>query len=109
MKRTIRKEYTLTKKEAEDLKKKAKLVCLSEASLVRNLLRGYEPREAPGEEFYEAMREVRRLADNAGKIASAAAILTEEDKQLILGEAVRWKRLQSDIERKFLTRSEGIL
>lgn len=109
MKRTIRKEYTLTRKEAEDLKKKAKLVCLSEAGLVRALIRGYEPRVAPGEEFYEAIKEVRKLSENAVKLASAAAILTEEDRQLILSEAACWHKMKMDIEKKFLAAEDGII
>ena len=45
MKRTIRKYYTLNREEAELLKKKAKKACRSEAGLVRELVRGYSPRE----------------------------------------------------------------
>ena len=52
MKRTIRKYYTLNREEAELLKKKAKKACRSEAGLVRELVRGYSPREKPGLEFY---------------------------------------------------------
>ena len=109
MKRTIRKEFTLTRKEAEELKKKAKAVCKSEASLVRSLIMGYEPREAPKEEFYDAMEEMRKLSDNVRKLAEAAVHLTKEDRQLILGEVSRWHKLQSDIEKKFLAPEEGIM
>lgn len=45
MKRTIKKQFWFSRDEAQDLRKKAKKTCLSEAALVRLLLRGYEPKE----------------------------------------------------------------
>ena len=47
MKRTIKKQFWFSRDEAQDLQKKAKKTCLSEAALVRLLLRGYEPKEKP--------------------------------------------------------------
>ena len=89
MKRTIRKNYKLTEKEAEELSEKARKTCRSEAALVRELLNGYEPREKPGDEFYDAMRELSTMADDLQKIAvsfqtvylsaeSAGAVRTEQ-------------------------------
>lgn len=54
MKRTVKKQFWFSKVEAQDLKKKAKKACLTEAALIRLLLRGYEPREKPDERFYDA-------------------------------------------------------
>ena len=42
MKRTVKKQFWFSKVEAQDLKKKAKKACLTEAALIRLLLRGYE-------------------------------------------------------------------
>lgn len=47
MKRTVKKQFWFSKVEAQDLQKKAKKTCLSEAALVRLLVRGYEPKDAP--------------------------------------------------------------
>ncbi len=69
MRRTIRKNYKLTEKEAEELSEKARKTCRSEAALVRELLNGYEPREKPGDEFYDTMRELSTMADDLQKIA----------------------------------------
>lgn len=52
-KRNIQKIVRLSRDEAQDLQKKAKKACLSEAGLIRLLLRGYEPREKPDERFYD--------------------------------------------------------
>ena len=49
MKRTVKKQFWFSKPEAQDLQKKAKKTCLSEAALVRLLVRGYEPKERPDE------------------------------------------------------------
>ena len=51
MKRTVKKQVWFSKTEAQDLQKKAKKACLSEAALIRLLLRGYEPREQPDSRF----------------------------------------------------------
>ena len=53
MKRTIKKQFWFSRDEAQDLQKKAKKTCLSEAALVRLLLRGYEPKEKPDDRFYD--------------------------------------------------------
>ena len=55
MKRTVKKQFWFSKVEAQDLKKKAKKACLTEAALIRLLLRGYEPREKPDERFSSAL------------------------------------------------------
>ena len=108
MKRTIRKYYTLNRKEAEELKKKARKACRSEAGLVRELVRGYEPREKPGDEFYDAMREVSNMADKLQSILNMTRGLTAEENELLSNEIMRWRRFQADIERRFLTPEDGV-
>ena len=46
-KRNIQKIVRFNRKEAQDLAAKAKKACLSEAGLIRLLIRGYEPKEKP--------------------------------------------------------------
>ena len=46
-KRNIQKIVRLNRKEAQELAAKAKKACLSEAGLIRLLIRGYEPKEKP--------------------------------------------------------------
>ena len=57
-KRNVDKHIWFDRQEAQDLQKKAKKACLTEAALIRLLIRGYEPREKPDERFYDAMREL---------------------------------------------------
>lgn len=108
MKRNIRKYYTLNRKEAEELKKKAKKACRSEAGLVRELVKGYEPREKPGDEFYDAMREVSRMADKLQYILDSTKRISSEENQLLIQEIRRWRNFQADIERRFLTPGDGV-
>lgn len=61
MKRTIKKQIWLNREEVQQLQKKAKKASLTEAALIRQLLSGYEPREAPGDEFHKFNRELSRI------------------------------------------------
>ena len=47
MKRTVKKQFWLSRDEAQELQKKAKRTCLSEAALFRLLVRDFEPKEKP--------------------------------------------------------------
>ena len=75
MKRTIKKQFWFSRDEAQDLQKKAKKTCLSEAALVRLLLRGYEPKEKPDDRFYDAMREFSAIGNNIHQISVKANVL----------------------------------
>ncbi len=56
MNKRIKKQFWLSPKDAEELKRKAKLAGVTETAVIRLLIRGYEPREKPDGRFYEAMR-----------------------------------------------------
>ncbi len=73
MKRTIKKQFWFSRDEAQDLQKKAKKTCLSEAALVRLLIRGYEPKEKPDDRFYDAMREFSAIGNNIHPIRQTAS------------------------------------
>lgn len=102
MKRTVKKQFWFSKAEAQDLQKKAKKSCLTEAALVRLLLRGYEPREKPDERFYDTMRELSAIGNNINQLAIKANALGFVDSQMLKNEAFRWHKLQAAIEREFL-------
>ena len=102
MKRTVKKQFWFSKVEAQDLQKKAKKACLTEAALVRLLLRGYEPREKPDERFYDAMRELSAIGNNINQLAAKANTLGFVDAPQLKKEAERWHKFQADVERTFL-------
>ena len=84
MKRTIKKQFWFSRDEAQDLQKKAKKTCLSEAALVRLLLRGYEPKEKPDDRFYDAMREFSAIGNNIHQISVKANALGFIDTQKLI-------------------------
>ena len=95
-KRNIQKIVRFSRDEAQDLQKKAKKACLSEAGLIRLLLRGYEPREKPDERFYDVMRELSSIGNNINQLAVKA------NAPQLKKEAERWHKFQADIERTYL-------
>lgn len=107
MKRTIKKQFWFSRDEAQDLQKKAKKACLSEAGLVRLLLRGYEPREKPDDRFYDVMRELSAIGNNINQLAVKANTLGFIDAPQLKKEAERWHKFQADIERVFLRPDKG--
>lgn len=101
-KRNIQKIVRFSRDEAQDLQKKAKKACLSEAVLIRLLLRGYEPREKPDERFYDVMRELSSIGNNINQLAVKANTLGFVDAPQLKKEAERWHKFQADIERTYL-------
>ena len=101
-KRNIQKIVRFSRDEAQDLQKKAKKACLSEAGLIRLLLRGYEPREKPDERFYDVMRELSSIGNNINQLAVKANALGFVDAPQLKKEAELWHKFQADIERTYL-------
>lgn len=101
-KRNIQKIVRFSRDEAQDLQKKAKKACLSEAGLIRLLLRGYEPREKPDERFYDVMRELSSIGNNINQLTVKANALGFVDAPQLKKEAERWHKFQADIERTYL-------
>ena len=93
-KRNIQKIVRFNRKEAQDLAAKAKKACLSEAGLIRLLIRGYEPKEKPDDRFYDVMRELSSIGNNINQLAAKAPMLKNE--------AAKWNKFQSEIERTYL-------
>ena len=109
MKRTIKKQFWFSRDEAQDLQKKAKKTCLSEAALVRLLLRGYEPKEKPDPEFYKMMRELSAIGNRINQLAVKANALGFIDTQKLNSELERLHKFQADVERQFLRPGESSL
>ncbi|MBQ6148591.1 MAG: plasmid mobilization relaxosome protein MobC [Oscillospiraceae bacterium] len=102
MKHLIQKHFRFTLAEAEMLNIKAQKACLSESALVRALIKGYNPKEKPGVQFYEAMRQISGIANNINQLAAKAHSLGFIDARKLDEEVIRWHQFQSDIEREFL-------
>ena len=108
-KRNIQKIVRFNRKEAQDLAAKAKKACLSEAGLIRLLIRGYEPKEKPDDRFYDAMREFSAIGNNIHQISVKASALGFIDTQKLNSELDRLHKFQADMERQFLRPGESNL
>ena len=64
----IKKQFWLSEKDAADLKRKAQRCGVTEISVIRQLLHGYEPREKPDERFYAAMQEMYAIGNNLNQL-----------------------------------------
>ena len=100
-KRNIQKIVRFDRKEAQELQRKAKKACISEAGLIRLLLKGYEPREQPDDRFYDAMRELYAIGNNIHQLSAKAKALNFVDAPMLKEEVKRWHKFQADIERNF--------
>ena len=81
MKRTVKKQFWLSRDEAQELQKKAKRTCLSEAALFRLLVRGFEPKEKPDDRFYDVMRQLSAIGNNLHQLTVKANALGFLDMQ----------------------------
>jgi len=101
-KRNIDKHIWLSYDEAAELRRKSEMACMSESSLIRLLIKGYEPKEKPDERFYDVMRELSAIGNNLNQIAVKANAIGLVDAAFIKEESLRWHQFQADIERVFL-------
>lgn len=102
MRRTIKKQFWFNKKEAELLQKKAKKACLTEAALVRKLVRDESIKEQPKDEFYDAMRQLEGFSNSVRVLANNVHSMDMATEMVLEREVARWHRFQADIEEKFL-------
>lgn len=101
-KRTIKKQFWMNEYEDRQLKRKAKMTLLTEAALIRTLIAGYEPRQAPGKEFYECMNQMTRIGTNINQIAAKANSTGQIDAGWLEQEMSKLTKLQAKIEMEFL-------
>ena len=105
MKRTIKKQVWMNKAEAQDLQKKAKKACMTEARLIRMLLEGYNPPVDPDDRFYDAMDEMRKASERLEGFAKAAS--SDADREKYHNAACELLRIQNELEKKFLLPRES--
>ena len=101
MKRTKRREFVMTEREASELSMKAQKACMSESQLIRLLISGYHPPEAPGEEFHKDMGDLITVAEKMSTLAE-----TERDpeiRKLLSDTSMDLKKLSLEIRRRYLT------
>lgn len=106
-KRGIKKQFWFSREEVQLLQKKAKKACLSESTLVRHLINGYEPKEKPDDRFYDVMRELSAIGNNIHQLSAKANAIGFIDAPKIAEEAERWHKFQDAVEKEFLRPQES--
>lgn len=101
-KRNVDKHIWFSRAEAQELQRKAKKSCLSEAGLIRLLIKGYEPKEKPDDRFYDVMRELSAIGNNINQLAAKANTLGFIDAPMLKNEAEKWNKFQAEVERHYL-------
>ena len=101
-KRNVDKHIWFSRAEAQELQRKAKKACLSEAGLIRLLIKGYEPKEKPDDRFYDVMRELSAIGNNINQLAAKANSLGFIDAPMLKNEAEKWNKFQAEVERHYL-------
>ena len=101
-KRNVDKHIWFSRAEAQELQRKAKKACLSEAGLIRLLIKGYEPKEKPDDRFYDVMRELSAIGNNINQLAAKANTLGSIDAPMLKNEAEKWNKFQAEVERHYL-------
>ena len=96
LKRNIKKQFWFSADEAADLREKARKTCLTEAALVRLLIKGYEPKERPDGRFYTAMQELTQFTNKLSELSLITGALELEP------EIKRWHQFQMKVEHSFL-------
>ena len=102
MRKGIKKQFWLSEKDAADMKQKAQRCGVTETSVIRQLLHGYEPREKPDERFYEAMREMYAIGNNLNQLTAKAHKLGFIDTPMLRELSRAFARFQLKIEQNFL-------
>ena len=84
------------------LQAKAKKAYLNEATLIRMLVKGLEPKEKPGDDFYNAMNLISEFGNKVNEVSEKMRLLGNINYEEIKVEVKRWHEFQADIEEKFL-------
>lgn len=102
MKRTIKKQIWINADEDKLLKEKAEKACLTEAAMIRMLIRGYAPKEKPDLEFYKAMNRITVIGNNLNQLVARANSIGFTDTSAVKHEIESLKNFRVEMEKRFL-------
>lgn len=98
-KRTIQKHFVFSEFEDKYLKALSVKTGRKECDIVRELVMGFKPLEAPGQDFYDAINEIRKIGVNINQIAHMANATGMVDEAGFKSEAEKLDALILDIRR----------
>ena len=80
----VQKHFEISNYEQKVLNEITRKTGQKESHVFRDLLKGYEPMEAPGDNFYRAIEEIRRVGENINQIAKVANSVGYIDEKYLL-------------------------
>lgn len=107
MGRTIKKQFWLSREEAEALKRNAEKTCLTETALVRLLITGFEPREKPDTAFHQDMNRLSAIGNNLNQIAARLNSSGEIDGAQLKEEIEKLKAFRLALMKKYIEPEKG--
>ena len=107
MKREIKKQFKLSKEEAEILKEKVRRTCLSEAAFLRFIIKESVPKEKPDAEFYQAMNQISVIADNLCHLLQINDWVAETEKESLKNEVEALRCFRLAMEMRYLLPEEN--
>lgn len=101
-KRTIEKHIRLNEQEAADWKRKCELTGLPLSTILRMLMKGFEPKEKPDLRFYETMNQITEFTSELRKFRLQTLRMNSIDQEHLKEMEEAWQQLQLDLELKYL-------
>ena len=101
-KRTIEKHIRLNEQEAADWKRKCELTGLPLSTILRMLMKGFEPKEKPDLRFYETMNQITEFTSELRKFRLQTLHTNSVDRKRLKEMEEAWQQLQLDLELKYL-------
>ncbi len=102
MSNRIKKQFWFTPEEEAEFRRKVALTGLPQSSVIRMLIKGYEPRERPDDRFFQAINSLNEMIHTAQKLLERSYQLGVVDKDTVDREIKRWAYFISNIESEFL-------
>lgn len=102
MSNRIKKQFWFTPEEETELRRKVALTGLPQSSVIRMLIKDYEPRERPDDRFFQAINSLNEMIHTAQKFLEKSYQLGVVDKDTVEREIKRWAYFISNIESEFL-------
>ena len=96
----VKKQFWISEKHANKLAELSKSTLLPEVTIIRFLLDGYHPKEAPGDRFYDDMNGLLKCGENLVTIARTYRGTDLESR--LREEANALRELRKNIMEKYL-------
>ena len=94
--------FRTTYEEYKEIKFRAEKVGLNLSDYIRSRAIGYEPREKPPRDFYDAIKQIRAVGNNINQIARHANTFDEIDYNTLKVCVANLNSMVNDIRRHYL-------